>query len=440
MAETFGSILLLGFCILISRWEYYRFGTFVTPFGAMAWPYTIVVLMINLAGRHFGFYSVSLQSVIFMMIGFIFFLLGSILYHLVIFREEKKMIYEDDKKEVIRLFDYYRPLFIFLAIVSIFAGLIHFFQCINQYGYENIWQMEFRTAYGTGALSHVIILSRPAFIFLFADYILKKKKSILFLLLFMLIIVFMRQSKYHIFGLILGGYFFSIFHNLIRFSYKKIMGYVLIVFILFVATYYIGFFAVGSDYALAQKTNIWLMNLFFTYLFGGPIGFSEILNNTVYPLYSAKEIIAVPINLIKFICGEKNFIDIIIRNWIPVSDHYDMFHSSNIFGMVGMLYMYLGLKITFLVLYFLGFSSYSLLGIANRSKNFISAQLIYAFIMCYLTVSFFDLYFNKLPVYEAIAFMLFFPILYDFLRKFFKFIVIHYSEEMSKNRRITIIQ
>ena len=418
MDYILGTILLFIFCLAISKYEYAKYSTYLTPFGVLAWPYTIIVIMINFGGVHFGFFPVSFVSIFFMIITFTFFFIGgnSILFF--IMKEGKQKLCINNENKFSSLSQKYYPFFIIVAGISLIAGFYHLLNCIREFGITNIWKSDFKSAFGTGPLSHVMILSRPAFIFLSAEYLFKKRKSVLLILILLLVIVFARQVKYHIFGMILGGYFFCILQDQLKFSLKKIMIYSAIIFLLFSTTYFIGFFAVSKEYALSKQTHGWLLNLFFAYLFGGPIGFSEILKDSTYPIYSYKEIIAVPINIYKFLIGDESLVDIIIHNWIPISNRYDVFHSTNIFGMVGMLYMYLGPYITIIYMFCLGMMMYIIFYMAYKYKTQIGIQLIFSFFMCYLTVSFFDLYFNKLILYEASVYMLLFPLLYIMVKYF----------------------
>jgi len=277
-------------------------------------------------------------------------------------------------------------------------------------------------------LSHVMILNRLAFIFLFVDFLHRRKKLVLVMLILIFLIVLVRQVKYHVFGMLLGGYYLGIFFGRIRFSIKKLLLYSVIVFLIFNITYYIGFLAISTDYALAEKTHIHLLNLFFTYLFGGPIGFSKVLQNIEYPLYSPKEIFAVPINIYRYIFQYKNYIDIIVHDWIPVSNNYDMFHMTNVFGPVGILYMYLGPYAALMVMFVLGVILYLSMALSVNFRTAMGLQLFYAFIMALLTLSFFDILINRLIVYEASCYMLLIPPLYLFARRLLKRAISHHRQ------------
>ena len=170
MVDVFGPLLLLLFCSLVSYWEYSRLNTIITPFGVLAWPYTVIVMMINFGGKHFGYFPVSLQSIFFVMGCFGFFIIsGRLMTFCVVNGDKDSLLLKKRHGNIEELFKYYRPLFVFLAIVSIVAGVIHFHRTINEIGLINIASIDFDETYGSGPLSHIMILSRPAFIFLFAE-------------------------------------------------------------------------------------------------------------------------------------------------------------------------------------------------------------------------------------------------------------------------------
>lgn len=437
MSNILGSLLLITFCTLLSYWENKKYGHFITPFGVMVWPYTIIVLIINFIGKHYGFYEVSLESILFVVVSFFFFMTGGTMI-ITLFRNDS--IRTDSKpitaKNISKLFDSFRSLFIFLSLISIISGIINFNSSINDLGWINFGSPEFLESYGSGWLSHVQNLSRLAFIFLVGDYIVSKKKYVLFLIVFTFLVIFVKQVKYDIFGIVLSAYFFCLLNNIVRFSIKKILLYILGVFTVFSVSYYIGFLVVGIDYTFAARTNIRLINLFFTYLFGGPIAFSEVYSLVKYPLYSIQEIIAVPMNLIRFMTGYDNFVDIIIHNWVSVSNRVDMFHISNVYGAVGMLYMYLGKYLTWLYMFFLGIFSYSLWGFSLKVRKYIGVQMAYSLIMAFLTVSFFDLYFNKLVTFESTAYMLVIPPVFLAMKNIWKLNLSSLKELYRSNLKI----
>ncbi len=415
MIDILSVFVLILFCISISFWEYSQFKTFITPFNVITWPYIIIALMINCIGKYFGFFPVSFKSIFFVIGCLSFFILGKIFISTCIDNKSKQST-NSSNLNIDNIFKSYRSLFIIIAYISIIAGLIHFHSCIKEFGWRGIASYDFRNTYGSGLLSHIMLISRPAFIFIFAYYLYSKKKTLLFPLLLIFIMVIIRQVKYHVIILLLGGIYFSFSYHLIRINFKKIFYLIIIIYTLFNLSYTIGFSTLGVSHAYSSKVQTFLFNHFFTYLFGGVIGCSEILNNTFYPLYSIKEIFAVPVNIVRVLNEHNELVDIIIRNWIPVSNIHKYFHNSNVFGLFGMLYAYMGVYLTFLYLFISGIIIYGIYNISIRNDNKIVPRLISIIIMSFLTLSFFGFYFNMLAFAEIIISTIILILIFNFIK------------------------
>ena len=188
----------------------------------------------------------------------------------------------------------------------------------------------------------------------------------------------------------------------------------------------------GINHAYSSDVQAFLFNHFFTYLFGGPIGFSEIFKDNSFPLYSYKEIFSVPINLSRIFQGDQALVDIIINKWIPVSNIRTYFHSSNTFGIFGMSYVYLGILGTYIYLFIIGLVAYTFLLLVNRYKTVIGYQLVYVLIMGFLTLSFFGLYFNTLTFLEVSVYSLLIPQFYLYGREINMISLLHLKIKASK--------
>jgi hypothetical protein len=416
MEEILSVLILFPFCWLISRWEKAKFRTYITPFATLAWPFSILVIAINLGGIHFGFFAVSLKSVLFVILCLLFFLMGG--YSVVhAFKEHGDTVSRNLKSKE-SVLERYRPLFILLALVSILGGGVHFLRVIADLGWMNIGSREFKDTMGAGIFAHIVLLSRPSFIFLFADYIRMKRKYILVLLVMMLIIILTRLVKYHIVILILGGIYFSHMNGIMKFSWKKTAIYVGLIYLIFNVTYVVGFSTQGFQHAYSSKVQSYLLNHFFTYIFGGPIGLSKVLDKGVYPLYSYDEIFAVPLNLYRFMITKEEMVDIIYHKWIPVSSIHEYFHSTNTFSLFGMAYLFLGTFGTLIYMYIIGAVAYLFQHLSRQRGNNVGYSLIHAMNLGFLTISFFGLYFNILNFFEVWFYTLIIPIMYMIMRKY----------------------
>ena len=65
MTELLGTFLIIIFCLTISLYEYKKFNTIITPFGVIAWPYTIIIILINFIAIHYTFFPVKLSNILF---------------------------------------------------------------------------------------------------------------------------------------------------------------------------------------------------------------------------------------------------------------------------------------------------------------------------------------------------------------------------------------
>ena len=415
IVDIFGVVLLLILVWFLSENEKKKFGTLITPFNTLALPYLVIVLMINLIAIHFKFYSVTLKCNLFVMLCLLFFFMGGRLVGL--FFNQEHILLKHNADKLTKIFKYYRPLFISLAIISILAGLYNLYTAINAVGgWTAIATEQFEDAYGKGLFSHIMVINRAAFIFLMADFSRNKSKINLLLLTFIFLLILILQIKNHIITIILAGLFFTYFYGKLRVNLRRIALYSLIFYFLFVITYLIGFSRLGLKSIYSTKIYLYLTNHFFTYLFGGPIGFSRIIDNPVYPYYSYKEIFAVPINVYYSLILKKPIVDPIIYHWVSVSRLYHYFNKSNVFGLFGMLYAYIGYLQTLVYMFVLGVTSYLFLYLSLKKRFYIGNSLIYSFLLSFLAISFFGLYFNLLLLYEAALIMLIIPVLYRFAR------------------------
>ena len=186
-------------------------------------------------------------------------------------------------------------------------------------------------------------------------------------------------------------------------------------------SYTIGFGALGINRTYSPRVQAFLFNHFFAYLFGGPIGFSEILKDPAYPMYSFKEIISVPLNIARFLRGDSGFVNIVFKNWVPISTIHNYFHGSNVFGMFGMIYAYIGTYITLILGFIMGMFTYVFGFLILKNRDSLGFQLTYVFILSFLTLSFFAFYFNVLSFVEVSFYMLTIPFLHTTGRKLMHF-------------------
>ncbi len=415
MENALSILAVLVYCIVVGYYDIKNHKSIMTPFIFIIVPYTIVVVLINTIGVYYEFFSVNLKSVMFVILCVSFFKFGG-WYSQFLYKQNQVdvKIRSFNEKELTYLFNRYKTLFVWLAIISIVASIIHFRNALKEVGgWFYIASIEFEDAYGKGLLSHVGQLNRPAFTFLFAYYFFSKKKYILFLLVGMFISVLVLQIKAHIITILLSGIIFANLLNVIKVNFKKTLLFCVLILVLFNVSYVIGYSRIGMSSAYSSKVQLYLMYQFFTYLFGGVLGFSEVINDAIYPLYSSKEIFAIPINIYNTITGNPELVDVIVHRWVSISKNYQYFHSSNVFTFFGMLFMYIGSLYTYIYMFIIGIVSYILKALAFKIKPYIGFQMTYAFYLSFIALSFFDIYFNQLQIYHTSFLMIVIPVCFD---------------------------
>lgn len=402
-------ILLFGSAIFFL--SYRKEGLLITPINVLILPYMLLALLVNLVGTHFGYFPIQLKSILFVIGCAIFFGTGGIFIR-TFFNADYELELAKKLPEVI---DKYKSIFVIIGIISIIAGFVHFFKALNEVGgWSAIATKQFEDAYGKGILAHIAALNRPAFLFLATYFLTKKRISIFLVLLLMFVTVLLLQIKNNIITLLVAAFYFAYIFNAVKINVKKTIIFSVTIFVIFNVSYLIGFSRIGLSNAYTSKVQEYLTHLFFSYLFGGPIGTSEIFNYAAYPLYSYKEIFAIPINLYNvLVLGSSDVIDIVIKDWIPISTNYRYFHTTNVYGLFGMLYAYVGVIGTFIYMFFLGMFSYFIKFLAYKKNAFVGFQLVYAFFLSYLTLGFFGLFFNIIVVVEVMVMMCLIPLISD---------------------------
>ncbi len=403
-ADHFTTILLVGMVGIMIQWERRLYGTYLTPLFLISAPYSFLVASINFIAVYFGYFTVSYKANLLVILFFgLFFMVGLVIRRLF---PERKPLSEDEFIASRGLADEFENYYRIAAIVAIIAGVFQLRLVLGQIGLINVGTPQFKELFGGGILGHIMLLSRPAFFFLFA-IAMRRWSTINAALLFIIFtMVAVPQVKYQIIIIIVAAVIYSVNLGVIKVSIRKMLFALIVIYFLFNISFVIGFSASGLDYAYSDKVQAFLFNHFFAYLFGGPIGFSEILEMRQYPYLSVTEVLAVPLNIYKAIIGDSQYVQIIIRHWLPISTITQYFHSTNTFGLFGMLYAFAGVAGTGLTTMLYAVLAYTFFQLSFLKKENIAFQLAYAYIGAFLVLSFFGLYLNMLSFYEVLIYIL----------------------------------
>jgi hypothetical protein len=403
-ADHFTTVLLLAVVLAMVRWERQATGAYLSPIFLVSVPYSTVVAAINFIAVHFGYFTVSYKANLLVTLFFgLFFSVGLIIR--LMFPPNKSASKSELSAETSGS-DEFEVYYRIVAVIAIMAGLLQFRQVIGQTGIFNVGSPQFKELYGGGILGHIILLSRPAFFFLFVSTMRKWSYINALLLAMIFSIVAVPQVKYQIIIIILAAGIYAVNLGVIKVTLRKSLFAILIVYFLFNLSFVIGFSASGLDYAYSDKVQAFLFNHFFTYLFGGPIGFSEILEMKQYPYSSIIELLAVPANIYKAILGDSQYVQIIIRQWLPISTITQYFHGTNTFGLFGMLYAYTGITGAGIFTMLYAALAYMVFHLSLQKPRNLAFQMAYAYIGAFLVLSFFGLYLNMLAFYEVLVYIM----------------------------------
>jgi oligosaccharide repeat unit polymerase len=335
----------------------------------MSFSYLSVVIC-AIAGNFFYDYYIISDKVYFLLsLSVLFFWMPSLLLKL----KKRKMI---AAKEKIVFTEY--SFFFFLLVLSA-ANII-------AEGKFSIGSEEFEENYSRGITAHL----RNLITVLFTYFLCFKKETIISIIIKIasFVLIFISGTKYHIIFPFLIWFVLFLHRNK---SLKKMLflsfNASLAIFILFFSNYYIGFHLRGT-FENSHNFFNFIVNHFLTYVSGGLISFSQILENNY-------------INLGVFYNTENTPYDA----FVSLSSTSDSIVSNvrTIFGCYLLSYGYLFTYTLFLILGFVFHYMYMLLSESGNKYYFIAYGF---FIASPMILSFFASYYRLLNIWEYTFFSL----------------------------------
>ena len=394
--------------------DYKETGALFTPFTVVAFPIVILSLYIEFIGSIRGYYNVTLDAYVFLLLNFIFIWLPGQLFFLATFG---KLKFKNGFEQVKSFIQKNAIFLLFLLWVAIIAGLFDLFSFIHQYGITLITSKIFKETYGRGILGHLVNLGYPSFLLL-VSYIPARvnRKIVLGSIFLMAFVIFVSQTKYH---LIIPLTTILILKSFITkkkgIIYKNLVLGGVLISLIFFATYFFGF-AIAYGYDNALSSIVFIFSHFECYIIGGPIALGKCLS-TYNQNFNIKYLFAVPVNIYHWINGSKEYItspgiDVLNISWVPISETA----TTNIYTMFGAVYLTLGYWGTLFFSLILGIISYGIYYITMKTKK-IGWIILNSWLLGTLTVSFFSYYFYLLLIWEVAFYSLVIPFLSSILNQ-----------------------
>lgn len=356
----------------------HREGRWLNLVSLLMTPYVVIVFFNNYFVYKIGFYKISDDVILMLLMAFAAFFLGTL-----VFKCKAKPYSEDNNKVILQRYDI-KKIRWFLYI----AGILGIMEAVYYYRSGVIFNndVDSEGVMGNGPIGHLLLATYSVLpiYFLYCTY--SKKKVDLIPVLLIILVAFSSLIKYNVLGPIITIF---IFVALYKKSMLKKAGFILLlcVFILFICNYAVGFAIAGSDVEPA-----FYLGHFWAYFAG----------STIYDNYIFTSGIRVDIDifykLMTFLCALPNMFFLKIFDFTlfvhkgqdmrPISD---LAESSNIVDVIGYLYPSRGdvsdIMIFLIVIFFTGvlfsFIYKTILNSNSYFNTFIANFLTYFVFLCF---------------------------------------------------------
>ena len=408
------SIVFLLTVLSLTLFDKSRLNTILTPFTITAWPFVIIIILVNFILIHFQFPAVTLRVQIFILVNvLILWVIGFISYYFTEYQkpEKPKIIYSDVFREFAR-FDLF---LIILANTLVVIILFHTYSILQKHGgWAFIGDERFERMLIVGPVAHLVILAKVTFLLLF--FIYKNSRYKIFIIITLTGLFFSIASiqvKYHLFWMFIIGFLYNTLSKSPQKQLKSVLNIALILFLLMNMFWIILTLAWGTfDVA---NMGIWefLAKQFLNYFVAGTIVLDQWLNwGNIRPDWT---LFIVFMNFYYVIMGNPFRI-----NFVPYVSNGFLETAPGIYGNVGtsygVYYLIGGYPLTLVMTIAIGLITYL---IFYKSRTTGGPILLY-FNMLSLTLAlltFFGQYFTLLPFYEMTAFFLIIIVIFKVINK-----------------------
>lgn len=391
-------VSIIGETLLLSWVDEKTFGTRITPFTLLAWPFLAMVLLYSIIGQPLGFVSLSLEALLWWQAYLLLFWIGGITIYLILGRGVNYAHVQKNREVV--AYSTRIPLLMLWLVIPIISFFL-FKSIVGVGGLSNISSYEFQRLYGGGLPGHLRVFSYLPFIVLMGHF----KKENYFetvTLLVMIVLYFAYPVQSWLILPIIAGIIYRALSGKIKINLRTLVLIAIVMFVIFILFYTWEFYTRNQGNYFSINIFIELAIHFCAYLFGGILAFSQLLSNTLGSYYSEFAVLIAPIiNLYNSLAGLE------LNNICTSEQMINFVHAkgSNVYTLFGTIYCFTGASATIVFAWFLGIVSYGLLVIAMRAKN--PWLLAYTTFFCSaLVVAWFDYYYWMLPFWELFVWAL----------------------------------
>jgi hypothetical protein len=403
MMEAALVLCLLVAEVIVFGWlDRKRFGTWITPFNVLGFPYTVVVLLAYFVSDSLGFVPIFIPSVFIWILGLcLVWTSGQFLaWALIDLRMGQRTILESPPGNL----NEYSATRLAVAVASVAAVIVllgTFLALRSVGGWGQVGTPDFKAAYSQGILGHAVVWSGLLGIVLIGTCH-RKNRLLVALAAITLMVVVLGQVKGRVLHLVIGGLLFRIMGGKLRLSFVKVLTLLMSTCIIFSLGYLFAMLALDPEALFKADTYSFLSTHYLYYLFSGPLSFGEALRGRMADVGGDwKSIFAPFINLYR--------VTLKAGALIPVGSSHDKGMiidesgvGDNVYTFFGTLYLYLGAGGAAIYALAIGLISYAMLVFAQLKRNMWLTAL-YCYVAANLAVGFFEFYFWHLDFYELSA-------------------------------------
>lgn len=387
-------LILSGEVLFLTRLDKIIYGTWITPFFLLAVPYTVVAVTAFMFAPALGFISLYAESVLIWIAGLFLFWLGGQMIALPLgktvrarAKRNQSVLYEKESEN----------LALILAWITIFVMCYGLLASLKSLGWQQIATDEFAKSYGYGWVGHFMTFSMGLAIFLIGT---ANRKNVfgLFAIFLLIGLYMMYPVKGWIIIPILAGLIYRASSGRFKFSITKITLFLLLICVVFTATYLIEFGIRNIEAIYNIDTYKQLLRHFVAYIWGGVLVLGEFVRaGTPNINYDPRAIFQPFVHLYAVIFSGDivsygtGYSSVITLDGGKMSNVITLFGSilCNLNFFPGMVYVVC-----------LGGFVYGLFALAKVTRN-CWAVVVYAFIGTMLVLGWFSFYFKLLPAVEV---------------------------------------
>lgn len=400
MANPIAALLIMGLLVLqtsmlaIADRQIYR--TWLTPFVLLAGPYTVIALLAFIIGPVLGFVPLYTPSVVIWIAALLAFWLGGASVAVPLIRQQPRTMrrlhtslqYEVRSRKLMFLLSWLCVLTLVVAAARIIRDMG---------GIAGLGTDAFTTLYGSGFTGHIFTVTQLLLVYWIGTYRRLRALDIVTILAVAGVNI-LYQGKGALLLPVLGGIIYRLLTGRLRLTWRSVILVAVMGYVLFNAIYMLTFSTVDPTAILNSDAYLALFYHFWTFLFAGVLGFSEVIRQGLELSAPPSLLIEPVINLVALIF-HKNLLGSSVSGFDYMIIHPGYGKLTNVITMFGVMQAAVGSLGTLLSAWIMGAIYYALFVFTVRTRN-CWLLVAYSFLAAVLCFGWFSYFFSLLTYIE----------------------------------------